>query len=237
VTPEPTPIAPRCVVFDVDDTLYLERDYVRSGFAAVDAWAAAELGVDGIADAAWEQFLTGRRGDTFDVALRARGVEPTPATVDQMVACYRSHRPDITMLPDAAARVEQIRGRAELVAVTDGPLASQRAKVAALGVARWAALVVFTEEFGPGFAKPHPRAFELVEAHADTRGTDNVYLADNPAKDFAAPRALGWRTVRVRRPDSLHVGVVSGDDVDLEVTDLSDAAQLLGFEAARVPRP
>ena len=30
----------RCVVFDVDDTLYLERDYVRSGFHAVAQWMA-----------------------------------------------------------------------------------------------------------------------------------------------------------------------------------------------------
>src|SRR5207302_9076607 len=28
-----------CVVFDIDDTLYLERDYVRSGFRAVGTWA------------------------------------------------------------------------------------------------------------------------------------------------------------------------------------------------------
>ena len=186
--------------------------------------------------AAWEHFLAGGRGDAFDVVLRGAGIDPTPATVAAMVECYRDHRPRITMLPDAVALVDGLQGRVELAAVTDGPLASQRAKVEALGVAEWARVVVFTEEFGPGFAKPHPRAFELIEAHVGTRGSDNVYLADNPAKDFAAPRALGWRTVRVRRPESLHAGVVSGADVDLEVTDLTEAARLLGFGAARVPR-
>ena len=35
----------RAVVFDIDDTLYLERDYVRSGFTAAGAWARTELGL------------------------------------------------------------------------------------------------------------------------------------------------------------------------------------------------
>ena len=47
-----------------------------------------------------------------------------------------------------------------------------------------------------------------------------VYVGDNPAKDFVAPRALGWRTVRVRRHGQLHHEVPSGDDVDVEITSL-----------------
>ena len=33
------------IVFDLDDTLYPERDYVLSGFKAVASWAEARLGV------------------------------------------------------------------------------------------------------------------------------------------------------------------------------------------------
>ncbi len=76
-----------------------------------------------------------------------------------------------------------------------------------------------------------------MEAHFGSHGADNVYLADNPRKDFVAPRALGWRTVRVRRPESLHVDVDSGEDVDVEVADLSEVACLLGFGTDPVPRP
>ncbi|MEZ5265540.1 MAG: hypothetical protein R2755_28010 [Acidimicrobiales bacterium] len=48
-----------------------------------------------------------------------------------------------------------------LAVVTDGPLASQRAKARALSAERWADLVVCTAALGPGMGKPHPRAFEL----------------------------------------------------------------------------
>jgi putative hydrolase of the HAD superfamily len=225
---EPTP--PRCVVFDIDDTLYLERDYVRSGFEAVDVWVAREFGIRGFLDAAWAQFLAGRRGDVFDVVLREHGVEPSEDVVRGMVECYRTHQPRIELLRDAAALIEQLRGRVRLAAVTDGPLESQRAKVEALDVHAWADLVVLTMELGPGFGKPHPRAFEVVEERLGTHGSDNVYLADNPGKDFVAPHAMGWRTVRVRRPESLHAATRGDDDVDFEVTDLATVAELLGVD-------
>ena len=37
------------IVFDLDDTLYLERDYVRSGARAVATWLAPQLGLDPVA--------------------------------------------------------------------------------------------------------------------------------------------------------------------------------------------
>jgi len=56
------------VVFDLDDTLYLERDYVRSGFRAVDAWLASR-GILGFFGEAWANFENGLRGKAFDRAL------------------------------------------------------------------------------------------------------------------------------------------------------------------------
>ena len=35
------------LVFDLDDTLYPEREFALSGFRAAGRWAAAELGVEG----------------------------------------------------------------------------------------------------------------------------------------------------------------------------------------------
>ena len=221
---------PRTLVLDVDDTLYLERDYVRSGFDAVGDWAATALGEDGVATAAWEHFVGGRRGDVFDRVLRERDVDPTPETIAAMVACYRDHAPRIELLPDAADLVARLSGAVAFAVVTDGPISSQRAKVDALGLARWADPIVLTGDLGADYGKPHPKAFELVEARVGTRGRDNVYVADNPHKDFVAPRSLGWRTVRVRRDGSLHADVASGDDVDLEVADLSDLARHLGLD-------
>jgi putative hydrolase of the HAD superfamily len=217
----------RCVVFDIDDTLYLERDYVRSGFHAVGRWIEVHLGVSGFSDLAWHTFETGTRGTIFDDVLRELAIPPDPGLVKSLVAVYREHEPAISMLPDARDVVDTLSHDTTLGVVTDGPLESQRAKAQALGVEDWSSVSVFTSEWGQEYWKPHRRAFEFVEATSGCSGAQCVYLADNPAKDFVAPASMGWSTIRVRRAGSLHERVPSGDDVQHEVANLDAVLDLL----------
>ncbi|HKY68785.1 MAG TPA: HAD family hydrolase, partial [Acidimicrobiales bacterium] len=220
----------RLVVLDIDDTLYLERDYVRSGFTAVGSWARTELGVDDLGDRAWAAFESGTRRTIFDEALAGSGLDPTIAAdvVPRLVEVYRSHSPTIELLADARAWLDALAPHVALAVVTDGPLASQQAKAEALLLSRWADLIVFTETLGPGRGKPHPEAFEQLEREVGLTGAACAYVADNPAKDFLAPHRLGWRTVRVRRPGGLHADVPSGADVDAEISSLAELDTALG---------
>lgn len=225
----PTDSPTHVVVFDIDDTLYLERDYVRSGFRAVGAWAHQELGLADLGEQASAAFEDGVRGSIFDVALANAGLEVTPELITQLVACYRQHVPDIKLLDDARACLNELGLSAEMVVaiVTDGPLASQSAKVRSLGLADWSQDVIFTETLGAGFGKPHPRAFELIEQRFGARGDQCVYVADNPAKDFVAPHQMGWMTIRVRRKQGLHFAADGGDDINHEAADLHDLMALI----------
>lgn len=207
-----------CIVLDIDDTLYLERDYVRSGFRAVDEWVAGAFGVSGFFEGAWKAFETGNRGDIFNRCLAGTGID-SPAVIEQMIAIYRSHTPEITLLPDARRFLDRVTD-GPLAVITDGPIASQRAKAVALNLSTWADPIVFTSEHGPGFGKPSPRSFQLVADRLKVQGHECCYIADNPAKDFQGPKSLGWRTIRIRRRGGLHVDVRGTDDIDLEIESL-----------------
>jgi putative hydrolase of the HAD superfamily len=218
------------VVFDIDDTLYLERDYVRSGFAAVGRLVRERVGMPDFAERAWAAFADGARGTIFDDVLAGYAASTSPALTGELVECYRNHDPAIELLADARAVLDHLAGptgrtggtgRAAVAVVTDGPLASQKAKARTLGLDRWAEPVVFTEELGPDWVKPSPRAFALMEQRLGVPGAACVYVADNPAKDFAGPKQRGWRTVRIRRPLGLHAGAESSDLVDVELPDLA----------------
>jgi putative hydrolase of the HAD superfamily len=219
----------QCVVFDIDDTLYLERDYVKSGFLAVDT-LLRERRLVGFFDHAWQAFQSGLRRTIFDETLLAMGHSADPMLIAQMVEAYREHVPGLSLLPDAAACLNQLHGHIALAAITDGPLASQRAKAQSLGLAKWCRPIVFTEELGPGLGKPHMAAFELVEKETGCRAGQCAYVADNPTKDFHAPIRLGWRTVRVRRPGGLHENVESEERAEIELPDLITLAQVLNIE-------
>jgi putative hydrolase of the HAD superfamily len=192
------------VVFDLDDTLYLERDFVRSGFAAVDAWLAAHHGVNEFQAHAWELFLAGRRGDVFDQTLPMIGVEPRPELIRRLIEVYREHTPQIRLEPAAPDLLAALDGRCRLALLTDGYHDTQRRKIAALGLDAWCDPVVCTDRWGRAHWKPSPRGFLHIQEALEAAPERCIYVADNPAKDFRAPKALGWRTLRVRHPQGEH---------------------------------
>jgi putative hydrolase of the HAD superfamily len=195
--------ATSCVVFDLDDTLYLERDYVRSGFCAVDAWCESNLRLAGIGTLAWKLFEEGRRGDIFDTALQQLGVAPEAATIHALVHVYRTHAPQIRPAADAISCLAHLKPAVSVAMITDGSPASQWNKIDALGIRDSFDSIVVTGEWGGGFSKPHPRAFLHVENSFPT-AKRYYYVADNPAKDFTTPRSIGWTTVRIRRAAGLY---------------------------------
>jgi putative hydrolase of the HAD superfamily len=108
---------------------------------------------------------------------------------------------------DAVRCLEAFRGRVGLAVISDGPVESQRNKVRALALNGSTGQIILTAELGGEFVNPHPQSFQLVETLSNTSGARCPYVADNSAKDFSAPLQLGWRTIRVRRPDGLHAAV------------------------------
>lgn len=218
-------------VFDLDDTLYLERDYVKSGLRAVDSWARLTLGISGIFELAWDMFLAGIRGTTISRAFDTVGRQLTSDETSAAVNVYRNHNPNIHLCPDAYELLKQLSScRDHVGIVTDGPAASQRAKLRALELDRRGYIVAITDDHGPAWHKPNTPAFEYVQSALGIEPERCIYIADNPLKDFVAPRLLGWETVRIVRPLGLHSLIDSRPtEVDRTVESLAIIAQEQGF--------
>ncbi|ADG73676.1 Haloacid dehalogenase domain protein hydrolase [Cellulomonas flavigena DSM 20109] len=205
------------LVFDLDDTLFLERDYVRSGFMHVGRVVESQYGVPGFGARAWQSFEAGVRGRTFDQVASELGLPPE--AVPDLVAAYRDHEPDIALAPDAAEYLANLpAGTVHTGIVTDGYGPGQRRKLEALGLERLVDTVVVTAEHGPAWHKPSELAFRHIVAESGGRDARFVYFGDNPTKDFQGPASLGWINVRVRRPGGLHHAVHDQIPVDRTVT-------------------
>ena len=225
----------RGVVFDVDDTLYDERDYVRSGFAAV-ARAAGRTDIEtkDLDAWLWSAFEAGARGDTFD---RLRAAYPGVAArleTDSLIDVYRSHVPDIHLADGARDTLDRLRDLGlRLGALTDGPVASQAAKVAALGLDRWFEPILLTGAMDAAFAKPGTAGFELIARAWGLPAAELAYVGDNPAKDFVGPRALGWATVQLAHPRQVRARPGPIDDrhrADFLIDDLTELMAILSLE-------
>jgi len=221
----------RILVFDLDDTLYMERDFARSGLKAVGDWSRSALGVDGFFETAWRLFRESPRADLFDVTLERLGVEVAATTVRRMVDVYRDHRPTIDLLPDAVRFLAKRGAYAGFAIVTDGFQNTQQRKIDALGVAAFCDPIIKTDQWGRDYWKPHARAFLTIQERYDRPGGAFTYIGDNPQKDFVAPKSLGWHTVRVRREGGLHARREAASETAeaaRTITSLDQLAEALG---------
>ena len=222
----------RAVVFDLDDTLYPEREYVRGGFEAVARWASESLGEEpqAVLDELWAMFEAGVRHNTFDRWLQRRG-RAAEAERANMIAAYRRHPPKLTPYPDVVPALEELHGKARLGLITEGPRAVQDAKLDALGLRSWFDNVVVLGEEEREDWKPSRLPFDRWLQGGEIRPETAVYLGDNPAKDFLAARRAGWASIRVRRSDGLHreeepLGPEARPD--REISDLQSLTSILG---------
>ena len=195
----------RAIVFDLDDTLCLERVYAFSGFRAVATAFVDILGdPERAARTMCQLFDTEHRPRVFDEACRRAGQSGDERLIARMIDTYRNHKPALELCPDADAVLNRLRDRCKLGIISDGFLATQSAKIDALGLRDRVDEIILTDDLGREFWKPHPRAFELMARRLKVDAERCVYVADNPAKDFIAPRALGWRAIQIARPEGVY---------------------------------
>jgi putative hydrolase of the HAD superfamily len=195
------------VAFDLDDTLYDEIEYCKSGFAAVAKFLAnlpdmpvAEL----IFDSFWKQFTAGNRTKTFNAGLDQLGIRYDDKLIKELVNVYRNHTPKIKLPQDSRDVLHQLSGKWTLALLTDGFLPAQQLKVQALGLEKYFKCIIYTEQLGRQFWKPSPVGFEKLMETLNAKPENIAYIADNPMKDFIAPNKLGFSTIQIIRSGCIH---------------------------------
>jgi len=195
----------KAVVFDLDDTLYPERLYVRSGYRAVAEHLRSALGSRRrFEDWLWGRFNRGQAAGAFDALNEHFDLGLSRTRIGELVDVYRRHRPDIRCFDGIEELLERLGAGCRLGLLTDGFMPGQRLKLDALKLRPFFDAVVFTEEMGRRCWKPSPAGFRRISELLETPHASCAYVADNPAKDFVAPNALGWRTVQYLQPRQIH---------------------------------
>ena len=186
------------LLLDLDDTLYEEGSYIRSGLRAVAGNIAEAAGRprEEVTRHLLETLETAGRCRIFDRCLPAFGLEPSIEAIAGLVEAYRSHRPDIGFYPGVSEMLARLRRRFRLAVVTDGLPRMQRAKVLALGLEALVDAVVYTWELD----RPKPAVDGFLAALAALGGTStrSLIVGDNPDHDLAAAVALDMAAARVR---------------------------------------
>lgn len=177
------------VVFDLDDTLFDEIDFVRSGFAEI----ASYLQLPEAFDVMWTYFCEHGSGKVFDTLIAHFNLE-TP--LQKLIEIYRFHPPALSLGAQSKALLSYAP-RHKTGLITDGHYLMQQNKFHALGLERYVSYPVFTDFHHT--KKPSQTPFRMVMEHFASEARF-IYVSDNPRKDFDAPNQLGWESIRFRNP-------------------------------------
>lgn len=203
------------VVFDLDDTLYSEKEYVKSGYRSI----AKFLGNEDIEDCLWDYFKSGK--PVIDECLKELGKAELKR---KCLEIYRNHYPDIHLYDGVAELIGNLKENGIQVGViTDGRPEGQRNKIAALGLDRLISDIVVTDELGGvQFRKPCDIAFRIMALRWKLPYEEIVYVGDNVAKDFQAPRQLGMQSIWFRNNE----GIYSAKYMDCQGVSIDNLADL-----------
>jgi putative hydrolase of the HAD superfamily len=175
------------VVFDLDDTLFKERDYVFSAFRRIDdLYSSQSKGT--IAEEMTRAFLN---GENFISA----GAKTTGQPESEILHIYRMHKPNINLDEDTIFTLDSLRDAGiRMAIITDGRETTQTNKFEALGLDRYIPheMLLISEKEGADKLKPNMFA-KIVHTYPEAKKF--IYIGDNPRKDFIWANMLGWETI------------------------------------------
>lgn len=210
------------VIFDLDDTLYSEKDYVKSGYKAVAELLKEDYIITDvtITEKLWTYFLEGK--SAIDELLNELG------QMDKKQACldiYRNHTPDIKLYDGARELIEALKNKGIKVGIiTDGRVNGQKNKLDALGLTGLVNDIIITDELGgEQFRKPNDIAFRIMQCRWRLPFEELAYIGDNMIKDFQAPRQLGMKSIYFQNEDGLYYnGTCSDLECDMRISNLKE---------------
>lgn len=225
----------KAVLFDLDDTLYPEMEFVKSGFRAVSQYLASRhhLNEDVLFTQMLDILRRDGRGRVFDSLLYSLGLY-SEGEVKLSVYLYRSHPPTIHLYEDALPTLALLKDRGMQVGIlTDGRASVQRRKITALGLESLFDTIVCTDELGDECWKPSIIPYRIALDLLQVAPPDAAYIGDNPSRDFAGAASIGMLTIQVKRqiqPNSIRRVISEHAGAEFVVENLNEILAIVEEE-------
>jgi putative hydrolase of the HAD superfamily len=173
----------KTIVFDLDDTLVKEIDFLKSAFFEI----ASVIENEGYS--LYQQMMVWYF-DKENVFQNLVSLYPD-LSIDSLKSSYRKHLPNFEHYKYIKDFLNELKQKGyKLGLITDGFSVTQRNKITSLGVVDLFDLIIISEEFGT--EKPHE---ENYTAFHQFNSDAYYYVGDNLKKDFVTPNRIGWVTI------------------------------------------
>ncbi len=202
------------IVFDLDDTLYNEIDFVKSGFREVARYLHNEVYYEYM----MKVFREEGSGKIFNKLIEKYNLS---ISLKKLIEIYRFHYPDISLTKDTIELLDFTQ-QFHTALISDGHYIMQKNKFFSLGLKKYIEFPIFTDFYQTD--KLDIKIFKLVmEFFKEEKHF--IYIADNPKKDFIVPNKLGWITIRYKNPLGIYKDLES--NTHFEIKDIKHCIEIL----------
>jgi putative hydrolase of the HAD superfamily len=221
----------KALLFDLDDTLYDEKQFVKSGFIKVAEFIEDkfETDKDFFYKILIDIFNGGSRGNIFNIALEKANVAYEENIIRTMVKIYREHNPKIKLAENVKSLLIKLKGIYSLGIITDGYYKVQKKKVQTLRLEELFDSIIYTDKYGREYWKPNVFSYKLALERFQIVPGETVYIGDNPYKDFIGAKKIGITTVRVinQNREYSNVRLNKEYEADYEIGELQEITNIL----------
>ncbi len=167
----------RLIVFDLDDTLYKEIDFLKSAYKEISENINSN---DKFLFESMMEWYSDKK-DVFQILSEKFNMPKL-----DLVNIYRNHYPkELKTDINLPVFLKKLSKNNKLGIITDGRSITQRNKLKSLKIEKYFDLIIISEEFGS--EKPNENNFTIFEQFENTQ---KYYVGDNINKDFICPNKL-----------------------------------------------
>lgn len=216
----------KLIIFDLDDTLYNEAEYVLSGFNVAAEYLGNKYSLSNkdIYDDLIEIFNKKGRGQVFDLVLEKYDIDK--GEVENLVKLYREHDLDIGLLPGAEELLIRLKqGNVKLILMTDTRWQVQERKVKALNVEKYFDKIFYTDKYNTNKSD-----VELLSKLLDIyklEPNESALVGDDPDHDFIGAKQIGIKTYRIKQLRLKNVTSTKTYEADIVVNSIQELQKLL----------
>lgn len=197
----------KAVIFDLDDTLIPEYDFVMSGYRYMSHILEDRLNksADEIFDKL-KELSKETYSRAFDRLFEAYGFIPSPEEMRDYIDKYRNHPADVSFYPDVMQTLQGLKERDILTGIiSDGEVSRQENKLKSAKGEGLFDVIIWNDSFGgTEYRKPNPHGFFVMAEKMGLSPSEMVYIGDNPSKDFHVMLDMPIRTARIIRDRGIY---------------------------------
>lgn len=179
----------KVVVFDLDDTLYNEIDYLKSAYSEISDKISKLIIIEKKIIYKDLLYFYYSKANPFKKIISKYSI---PLDVNDLLVLYRNHKPNLVLTQDRLELFRYLKHiNIPIGLMTDGRSVQQRNKLEALNISSFFSEILISEEFGS--EKPSLENYK----HFENKFGDAsyYYIGDNICKDFVTANKLNWTTI------------------------------------------